>query len=85
MNFKKPIFLFIMLVLFVAINGQALKQADGKTSLKAGTAKVDITPAIPVKLMVMLPGKHIPKEFMIRSVSEVNSFENNGKRLLCFN
>lgn len=82
MNFKKPIFLFIMLVLFVAINGQALKQADGKTSLKAGTAKVDITPAIPVKLYGYAARKTYSEGVHDPLSARVILFENNGKRLL---
>ena len=50
MNFKKLIPLFTLLIFSVSLNGQPLKQANDKTLLKAGMARIDITPAIPVKL-----------------------------------
>ncbi len=82
MNFKKLIPLFTLLIFSVSLNGQPLKQANDKTLLKAGMARIDITPAIPVKLYGYAARKTYSEGVHDPLSARVILFENNGKKLL---
>ena len=82
MNLKKLMPLIILLVFSVFINGQSLKQGDNKSVLKAGMAKTDITPVIPVKLYGYAARKTYSEGVHDPISARVIVFENNGKRLL---
>ncbi|HBE41461.1 MAG TPA: hypothetical protein DDW27_09700 [Bacteroidales bacterium] len=83
MNLKKLIPLFTLLfIINVILNGQPLKQTDNKSVLKAGLAKTDITPAIPVKLYGYASRKTYSEGVHDPLTARAVIFENNGNKIL---
>jgi neutral ceramidase len=82
MNLKKLIIITLLPLMSLYITGQTGKSVDNRGILRAGLAKVDITPSIPVKLYgyssrkTYSEGIHDP--LSLRAVV----FENNGKKIL---
>ena len=66
----------------VVLNCQALKQPDNKGILKAGIAKADITPSIPVKLYGYASRKTYSEGVHDPLTARVAVFENNGKKIV---
>lgn len=82
MNLRKLLPLLTLLMIGVFINGQPLKQSENKGVLKAGIAKADITPAIPVKLYGYASRKTYSEGIHDPLTARAVAFENNGKRII---
>jgi len=81
MNLKKLFPLLALLMIGAFLNGQPLKQSENSV-LKAGIAKADITPAIPVKLYGYASRKTYSEGIHDPLTARVVAFENKGKRIV---
>lgn len=82
MNLKKLLPLLALLMIGAFLNGQSPKQPNNGGVLKAGIAKADITPAIPVKLYGYASRKTYSEGIHDPLNARVVAFENNGKRIV---
>ncbi len=82
MNLRKLLPLLALLIIGVFLYGQPLKQSENKGILKAGIAKADITPAIPVKLYGYASRKTYSEGIHDPLTARALAFENNGKRIV---
>lgn len=82
MNFRKLYPMIALLILGVLLNGQSLKQADNSSVLRAGMAKTDITPVIPVKLYGYASRKTYSEGVHDPLSARVVIFENNDRKIL---
>ena len=82
MNLKKIFSLFTPLIIGVVLYGQSPKLPDNKGILKAGIAKADITPSIPVKLYGYASRKTYSEGVHDPLTARVAVFENNGKKIV---
>lgn len=74
--------LLIFPVLSLLANGQAAKQDEPNGMLRAGLAKTDITPAIPVKLYGYAARKTYSEGVHDPLTARVAAFENNGNKIV---
>ncbi|HOS72043.1 MAG TPA: neutral/alkaline non-lysosomal ceramidase N-terminal domain-containing protein [Bacteroidales bacterium] len=82
MKIKRLLPLTVLLIFSVSLCGQGLQQAKSGSLLRAGTARTDITPALPVKLYGYASRKTYSEGVHDPLSARVVVFENNGRRLL---
>ncbi len=82
MNSKKTFFVFIAFFISLILSGQAGKSENKGLVLRAGIAKIDITPDIPVKLYGYSARKTLSEGVHDPLSARVVVFENNGKRVV---
>ncbi len=82
MNFKKTILIFATTFLCLLLSGQAARSYEKTGSLRAGIAKIDITPDIPV-MLYGYSSRKTPSEGVHDPISaRAVVFENNGNKFV---
>ena len=79
---KKAFFFFAVVVIILFLFGQAGKSQENNGILRAGIAKIDITPDIPVMLYGYASRKTLSEGVHDHLFARAVVFENNGRKII---